>query len=141
MASGKSFRTASVQISVKNKKEEGKHLHEPHSSALSARGHRKGVLDGIVIAKFGVFSNPDFSRENQTKGEREIEHAYSISRPCRKQYAVPGQNFYEGWLQLRSPTSQIPHRLWDSSGPCDKEHPRASFGGRLVNVFRTINWG
>ena len=70
-ATGKSFRTAPVQVSIKRKWEKGRRLHALDPSALAASWHRRGVLDGVVTANLRVFRKPDFWREVQVGHDKE----------------------------------------------------------------------
>ena len=74
-ATGKSFRTAPVQVSVKGKREKRRGLYALDPSALAASWHWRGVLDGVVTANLSVFREPDFSREGQ------VEHSEVKSIP------------------------------------------------------------
>jgi hypothetical protein len=42
------------------------------SSALATNWHRRGILDGVIIPKFGVLRDPDFSREGQAMHNKEL---------------------------------------------------------------------
>jgi len=58
-------------MSVKENQNEGMGLYALDSPALTASRHGRGVLDGVVVAKFGVLRNPDFWRESQVKHGKE----------------------------------------------------------------------
>ena len=52
-------------------REKGRGLYALDPSALAASWHRRGILDGVVIADLRVLRKPNFSRGGQVRHDKE----------------------------------------------------------------------